>query len=484
VAVVLLVLLGVALALGGVIAVNPRGGLRVLGASAVGAAIAVALHLPWTLDFLLPGRTLESFTGGSNGSGHADLAELLRFETGPLGGAPFGWSFLVAATLPLLIARAERHTWAVRGWTVAIASFGLAWLAERGTLDVPLPPVDVLLVPAAAGLALATAMGVVAFEVDLPGYRFGWRQIASGLAAVAVVVCVVPVIGASFDGRWSMPSGDHARALAFIDDENDDEAFRVLWIGDPEALPLDGWPLDEDLDYATTDAGTPTLENLWVGSAGDPTDLVGEALDLARSGQTARLGRLLAPMAIRYVVVTERLAPAPFSDEPIPVPASLSATLAGQLDLEPLDAPAGLTVYRNQAAPPMRSELPSSAEIPTEGGVASALTVDLSGAAGALAEEDGYLRWSGPAAGDSTLLLSSSSSDRWRLEVDGEAVDQIEPYGWATGFEVGDGGDATLRFQTPLTRYGAVALQAIAWLWLLRVLVRRRFEAPEMADAP
>ena len=34
-----------------------------------GAVVAVVLHLPWTLDFLLPGSTLESFTGGSNGAG-------------------------------------------------------------------------------------------------------------------------------------------------------------------------------------------------------------------------------------------------------------------------------------------------------------------------------------------------------------------------------------------------------------------------------
>jgi GT2 family glycosyltransferase len=483
VAVVLLVLMGFGLAAGGVIAVSPRGGLRLLATSFVGAGLAVLLHLPWTLDFLLPGSTVESFTGGSTDPGSSNLAALLRFETGPLGGAPFGWSFLVVAALPLLIARGERHTWAVRGWTVSIASFGLAWAAQRGTFDVALPPVDVLLVPAAAGLALAAAMGVVAFEVDLPGYRFGWRQIASGLAAVAVVVCVVPVLGATFDGRWSMPSGDHSRSLGFIDDENDEESFRVLWIGDPAALPLDGWPLDEGVDYATTDDGSPTLENLWVGSDEGRTGLIGDALDLARTGQTARLGRLLAPMGVRYVVVTEQLAPAPFSDDPIPVPGGLTATLAAQLDLEPLDVPAGLTVYRNQAAIPMRSELPSSVEIPTGGGAASVLTLDLSGAAAVLPDEDGRVRWSGTLEGDSTVLLSASSSDGWELEVDGEGAERVKPFGWATGFEVEEGGEATLRFRTPLVRYGVVAIQAIAWLWVLRVLVRRRFEGPGSAPA-
>ena len=68
--------------------------------------------------------------------------------------------------------------------------------------------------------------------------------------------------------------------------------------------------------------------------------------------------------------------------------------------------------------------------------------------------------------------------------MDGEPVDQVKPFGWATGFEVSQGGEATLRFRTPLVRYGVLAIQAIVWLWVLRVLVRRRFELPDVDDEP
>jgi hypothetical protein len=436
----------------------------------------VALHLPWSIDFLAPGGTLESFTGGTPSDHPSDLPALLRFEVGPLGSAPFGWCFLIAAALPLLIGRAERHTWAVRGWTVAIGSFATAWVAQTGVLGIALPPLDLLLVPAAAGIALATAMGVAAFEIDLPGYRFGWRQIASGLAAAAVVVGVLPVLGGTFDGSWSMPDGDTSRALSFIDEENDEQPFRVLWLGDPTALPLDSWAIDDDLAYATTDEGSPTLENLWIGSDGEPSDLIVDALDLARDGETARLGRLLAPMAIRYIVVTERLAPDPFSDVEIPAPAGLTATLAGQLDLEPLDVPAGLTVFRNQTALPLRSQLPSSVELPTDSAPAGVLGVDLSEATAVLPDDDGRLRWSGEAAEDQTLMLAAAASDGWQLDVDGAEPSRTEPFGWATGFSVEGGGDATLRFHTPLVRYAAIAVEILVWLWVVRRLLRSRFE--------
>src|SRR5690606_662400 len=107
------------------------------------------------------------------------------------------------------------------------------------------------------------------------------------------------------------------------DAENDELPFRVLWLGDPAALPLGSWELDEGVAYATTDDGIPGVEDLWVGSDDGRTSLLADALDLARTGQTARLGRLLAPMAVRYVVVPEQMAPAPFADEPFPIPAQL-----------------------------------------------------------------------------------------------------------------------------------------------------------------
>src|SRR3546814_4838330 len=151
-----------------------------------------------------------------------------------------------------------------------------------------------------------------------------------------------------------MPAGDHNRALAFIDAENDDTPFRVLWLGDPAALPLASWELEEGVAYATTDDGTPGLDDLWIGSDDGRTGLLADAIDLARSGQTARLGRLLAPMGVRYIVVPARLAPAPFAVESLPIPSAKTATPAAQLDLVPLDVPAGLSVFRNEAF--LRSE--------------------------------------------------------------------------------------------------------------------------------
>lgn len=478
VAVVLVVLIAAALALGSLVTYRVGGSVRMLGVAVAAGLMAVVLHLPWSLDILLPGTPLSAIVGAQRHGAPSDLGALLRFEVGPLGGAPLGWVILVAAVLPLLIGRGERHAWAVRGWTLAIVFWGLAWASQRGSSPIALPSEEILLAPSAVGVALAAAMGVAAFEVDLPGYRFGWRQVASAVAAAAVAVATIPVLGAAFDGRWSMPAGDDARALGFIDLENDEMPFRVLWLGDPEALPLGSWQLDEGVAYATTDGGTPRAEDLWVGSDDGRTELLADVLDLARSGQTARLGRLLAPMGIRYVVVPEQLAPAPFATDPLPIPADLAATLDAQLDLEPLDVPAGLTVFRNQAFYPTRATVATDAAPSTDAGISAAAARDLSAATEVLPDADGFARWSGPLDDDVTVLLSAAYSDRWRLSVDGRTATHTKPYGWANAFEVTAGGDATLQFQTSPVRYGLLLVEAAAWLWVLRRLVRSRGAGP------
>ena len=51
-----------------------------------------------------------------------------------------------------------------------------------------------------SGLALAAGLGMAAFEVDLPDYHFGWRQIVSLLAGAAFVLALLPALGTVLSG--------------------------------------------------------------------------------------------------------------------------------------------------------------------------------------------------------------------------------------------------------------------------------------------
>lgn len=464
---VLVPLVAVGILVGSVVAGAVDAATRAVVVAVGGSLVAAVLCFPWVLTFVLPGAEWSTFAGVEHpASGR--LGELLRFETGPLGAPPIGWAFLVAAVLPLLIGREWRLAWAIRLWFVALASFGTAWVGARGWSPVPLPRDDVVLAPAAIALTLAIALGLIAFELDLPGYRFGWRQVASLTSAAAVVVAMVPVLGAALDGRWNLPATDYDRSLSWMRDAGGGGAFRVLWVGDPRALPLDGWELGDGLAYAVSRGGAPSALELWPPSSDGATRLIPDALRVARRGATTRLGRLLAPMGIRYLVVPTRGAPADDVRRHAPPP-DLDAALAAQLDLERLQADQFAVVYHNVAAAPLRAALPSGTD-PT---VNPPLGADLSGAQPILSSAPDAVSWRGGVA-SSPVFLSEASSSGWRLEVAGDPVTRRKAYGWANAFTNDTAGRASLGFRTPLLFRVTLVVELLLWVLAARWALRHR----------
>jgi GT2 family glycosyltransferase len=480
--VAVVVLLGLALAAGSFLTGRAEGAGRVVAVAAGAAVVAAVLHIPWTFDFLAPGRQWSAFAGVSH-SADRPLTDFLRFHTGPIGATPLDWAFLVAAALPLVIGRRWRLAWAIRCWSVALVCWGLLWVAEQGWLPGGAPHPEVLLAPAAAALAFGAGLGMDAFQVDLPGYRFGWRQLASLAAAVAVVAGTLPILTSSLGGRWYTPRGDFRRTLAFLDDQVAG-AHRVLWIGDPDVVPASGWKLEEGVVYATTDQGRPRVQDLWAGTSDGATELIADALHVAGSRQTARLGRLLAPMGIQYIVVPLQVAPVPFTDDQHRPPAAITDSLAGQLDLERVEVNPGVIVYRNAAFVPERALLTGDgAEVVASSSLAAAVTADLSSATPVLPHRAGAARFTGTVPSPGTVYVANASSSRWQLRSGGETAERDKALGWANRFAVTRPGDATLRFRTPLLRYLLLFAQLLLWVVAVQIWIRARPAEHRPADA-
>ena len=443
-------------------------GLRAAAAAIGGLLVVAVLLFPWTLEFFLPGANWATFTGvalpEARGLG---LGALLRFETGPLGAPPLGWAFVLAAALPLMIARGWRLQWSVRAWTVALVAIGVVWAGGRGWLPVPLPSPEVLLAPAAAALALAAALGLHAFEVDLRGFGFGWRQAALAVAA-ASVVGVVPVLGAAIDGRWDLPRQDVSELLSFMPEQRAAGAFRVLWLGDPEALPLHGWQLATGIAYGTSRNGPPDATVLWPGSDDGPTQLIPDAVNLARRGDTSRLGHLLAPMAVRYVVV-------PVGDTGAAASRAAVAALDGQVDLRQLQRDDALVVFENAAWAPHRARLsPAAATASERTGLETARVTELAGSPPVLARERSPFRFTGTLGDDQVVSMAEAYSSAWQLSAGGETAEHRKAFGWANAYEVDAGGRATLRYRTSIFRFVALGVEIVLWVVVVRAALDRR----------
>ncbi len=344
------------LLVGSALAGTAEGMVRMVLVAAVGAAIAAVLNLPWLLDGL-PSLFGDRLGGGRGSS----WAELLRFDTGPFGDDRLGWALPIAALLPLAVAHDSRLAWAVRGWTLYLGTAAVALAAEQDWSPVPLPRPEVILVPGAVGLAIAAAMGVAAFQVDVRRYRFGWRQIVPLTALVALVAAMLPMLAVVFDGHWNATDDDYADVVPFSEHTAGDgggQEDRVLWIGHPDLLPLGSWKLEDGLSFAVSgSAAFPTVAQRWVGELDDRTRQVGEAILGAPSAGTKRLGAELSRWGIDTILVAERLAPAPYGDLSQPAPEWLFDMLDGQLDLAPGSLTAGIATYHNTVLEAPAAEL-------------------------------------------------------------------------------------------------------------------------------
>ena len=481
----------VVLVLGGLLAGQFRSAWRVLLTGFGAAILAFAMQLPWSLSAI---TDLRSLLGSASTLGvPSTVSTITRFVIGPGGPGLLGWALLVAGSLPLLIGRSWRLAWAVRCWALVLAGMAGAWALGQGWITGSLPSVSLLLVPAAVGLALAVGLGVAAFEVDLPDYHFGWRQLASVAAAFAFVLAGLPALGAAFSGRWHMPRGDFTQSLSFLDDQAAQSSFRVLWLGDAGVLPLAGWNLSlpgvddlgpgRSLSFATSSDGMPSGAEQWAGPADAGLRSLASSLEVAGTGGTARLGALVAPMAVRYIVVPLATAPEPYALNTTYAPAALLAMLDAQLDLDSVTVNPGLRVYRNAAGGPERALLPADVRIPDGGDqIADRLLPQVSGAPEVLPTPDGFSGWSGSVDADgSTIFLSQSGGAAWTLRQNGSSLERSDALGWASSFRSTNSGEATLSFDTPITRWLMLLGQVLVWALVIAHLLRVRVRVDEAA---
>jgi GT2 family glycosyltransferase len=475
----LLVALGLAL---GHIAAGRSGGLqpaaRVVLTSLGASAVMVVLLAPWSLAVLGgPGR-LQVLAGVPvSPSTAAGWGSLLRLAAGPIGDAALAWAFLAAAALPLVIGTRWRLAWGYRAWSMAVVAWVFAWLGGRGWLG----PIDivpqVMLVPAGVGIALAVGLGVSAFQLDLPGYRFGWRQAAAVTAAAAAVVGMLPVLVGSLGGRWDLVSTGYGQATSWMAANQVDGASRVVWIGDPRVLPGSGWELAPGLAYAVTEGGVPDVTALWQGSSPGAAGAVGDAIGLARRDATVRLGRLLAPYAVRYVVVVDSIAPAiagfqtPLTYQP---PADVIPALTAQVDLRQVISQGGFEVFVNSGALPVTGVRAAGHAAPAGASAVTGGPADLNGWRAALSAGPESTSFTGRVGPGAVLAAVGPGTGFVMTERDGSVVHATGAFGYAATFTVPRATTVTVSYAASPAHALEITLEIVLWVVALAAIAGRR----------
>ena len=463
----------------------------VVGASTI---VAIALNFPWVGRYVVK-DWWSLIAGADTGVGRGEgILRVLTFDFGRTTWAPAILVLYGVLVVAVVVSREERFVWAARATALVGVFAALAVAADSRAFGLHLPPAPALLAFVAAGLALGTVVLFEVVAVDLRGQRFGWRQPLAFLAALAVVVPVLPLLVNTADGRWNQPTSSLATLLEQLRKDPDEGDYRVLYLGNAEILPAAPRTMPaaegkQRLAYAVTDDGPTTIFSQWAPERTRSVDALESALEHLASGDTPRVGRLIAPLGVRYIVVPRIDGARSTREAQLSLPDGLVASLRVQLDLRRQYESADLLIYENTAwVPTVAQQTASGAQASPTAALDELVVTDLRGATPA---KSGFVPGRATqrlevATGVVTVAVPPSA--RWSLSVDGRTLPSRPAFGAVTGFDVpvGVAADtrATLKFDRPILQVAQVAVQF--GMWVLAVVFalnirRRRINSVEPA---
>ena len=452
---------------------------RVLVAGAIAAAGALALNLPWLMQLAGDGGWTAIVGGPVPGDRGASVLDLATFDVGNGRAVLLATALYVPVLAAVLLGRGWRFGWAVRGGLLVVTFGWLAALDDGGSLPLRLPEAGIVLAPVAVGVAIAAGCVLASFELDVRGGTFGWRQPLAVLATGAIVVGLVPAAFAVGTGRFDTPSTTLVDLLGQLPEPEEAGDYRVLWVGAQQVLPVAPWTYAPGIGYALTDGPSVDIGDVFPTRPGAGSGLVRVTLDAIATGTTTRGGRLLAPLAVRYVIVPLVDGGVSTTDDPVPAPAGLLDALGDQLDLAEVYSPPNFLVYENRAWVPMRSVLTDTGAEASLDAAASALAQsDLSGALPIMVGAD-HLSGASAEVSAGTVHVAIPDDDRWRLTLDGEPVPSRPAFGTTTAYDVAAPGTVRLEYETSRAYHLVLLAQVLAWMAVLGAASSVRLRRPQ-----
>ena len=423
----------------------------------------VVLNLPWAGTYIRSGWW-EAITGAPVESGrNIGLIGLATFNVGGFVLSSVTVTLYAVVIGAVLLVHGVRSGWVLRGASLVAFGLAVAMLDDSALLPVHLPEPAILLVPVAFGIAIcAGAMGA-ALVVDLRRARFGWRQPISAIVALAFAVGLVPVSVNAINGSWSQPSLALPQLLAQLPDAQSSGEYRTMFIGDTRVLPGASLNFGWGISYSVVNGAAPTLEEIWETPPTRARDNAVAALYGIVRGQTARAGRLLAPLSVRFIVVPIIDGGQSTRGDPIAAPRGLIDSLSRQLDLRRLYASPDLVIFENASWVPVRSMLTASGAASSQlAGATSMIATDISGATPLPTQT----RPEGAIEADvkpGTIHLAVPFSTHWKLTMNGNKIEARPAFGLTNAYDVASAGHIRLAFESSRVHSLSVLLQFAAW---------------------
>lgn len=288
------------------------------------AGVALVANATWFLGYLHSGATVASLFGAQP---PFDLAVRSIFNFSVSGGAMIN-SFAILSLLSVILSpiftRGLRTRRSIRALILAIVFVAFIIGSNGGGFGSDPIPLAFLMPFLAAIVAYSTANGVDGLYRDLPRETFGVRQIAGALSIIGLLVASFGVGAPISGGRLGLPVSGYGSTLGWSTSSKI-ASSRLLWIGDPAAIPAGSWWFDSGVGLAVTNSHSLSFENVYTPIQLGKYGGVQAGLARASSFETIRLGSFLASEGIGNLIYPQ--------SGVSPAVARVTLTLSRQKDL-------------------------------------------------------------------------------------------------------------------------------------------------------
>ena len=435
---------------------------RIVVALVVGALV---LNAPWVSQFA-NAQWMDHFIGNQAASvQRVGFTQLARFDGGLLRFGVIALGLYIPVFVSVVVTRSNTFIWATRSLSLVVLTGMLIVAIDANVVNIAAPSFGQLSAIVACGLALgAGALASFVFDDELTlAYRW-WKPVVA-CAVVASFVGALPAVSMAVGGSWNQSKTAIADLYTQMQANPPEGDYNVVYVGRSEVLPVSSLRVSDEVAFAVADDGELTMRDRWA----KPNDLssnVESALHAIIWRETVRGGRLLAPLAVRYVVVPQIDGGESTIEKPLPLPEGLLAALSTQLDFRRVYLASDLVIYENMAWVPSLSILDDNSsalskqagdEVLLSSELKSTMPIARVGDVASVATE----------VGASTVHLAVPFSNQLRLDVAGADVQPRVAFGGTTAFDVSDGGPATLKYKTPISQYLFIVVQSLLWLLVM-----------------
>jgi hypothetical protein len=423
---------------------------------------SVFINLPWSMHFV--SSNWWQLMAGDQGvtERKIGLVSIARLDFGNTRGGFLVVAIYFCVICALVVADGWRRLWAIRSSVLVVFGLLLVVLDDRGKLPFALPEPAVMLAIVACGLAIAVATCLSVFAETNLNKASDWRRSLSLLMPLAIAMMIAPTLLSATDGRWNQPETLVPQLLEQLPDNPKEGNYRTLYIGERDLLPVATNSVNSEISYGVADDGAVNFSSNWAPQETSMNLAAQRALTSLIADDTIRVGRLMSPLAIRFIVV-------PLGDSPSAAALNLVESLSNQLDLRRTYFARDLVIFEDV------SWLPIISVLDEESSVASQQASDLNLTSQELKSQSALLIDENSVAdkkvkakfAGGTVHLAVPFDSNWRLMVDDAQLSPRVAFGSSTAFDAPIAGLLSLQYETSPLRYIYLVIQAFVWLCLI-----------------